>query len=69
MWRKINLFPEYNVVGGICMSSLDFKNKTELPKLKFRKKHEFNKYTKQLLKSNFIRKGKTDEEKLIAVKI
>lgn len=56
-----NLIPEYNIVGGICMSSLNFENKTELPKVQFTKKTCFNEYTKQLLQSNFIPKGKTDE--------
>lgn len=61
MCRKIHIIPDYNNVEGICMSSLNFKNKTELQKAKFRKKTCFNEYTKQMLKSNFIRKGKTDE--------
>lgn len=38
MCRKIHLIPDYNIVGGICMSSSNFKNKTDLPKAKFGKK-------------------------------
>lgn len=58
MCRKINLIPEYNIVGGIYISSLNFENKTELPKANFRKKRVVTNTQNNFYKVNSFAKEK-----------